>query len=98
MQEKLVYTYRYIDDVLSINNSRFAECLPLIYLPELEVKETTDIASSASFLDLYLEFTICRRSWYITAHIWKIFDFKIEVVPLIINFSTELTTVVKFEV
>ena len=43
------FTYRYIDDVLSINNSRFAEFLPLIYPPELEVKETTDTASSASF-------------------------------------------------
>jgi hypothetical protein len=42
------FTYRYIDDVLSINNSRFAEFLPLIYPPELEVKETTDTASSAS--------------------------------------------------
>ena len=50
------FTYRYIDDVLSINNSRFAEFLPLIYPPELEVKEITDTASSASFLDLYLEF------------------------------------------
>jgi hypothetical protein len=50
------FTYRYIDDVLSINNSRFAEFLPLIYPPELEVKETTDTASSSSFLDLYLEF------------------------------------------
>jgi hypothetical protein len=30
--------------------------LPLIYPPELEAKETTDTASSASFLDLYLEF------------------------------------------
>jgi hypothetical protein len=48
--------YRYIDDVLSINNPRFAEFLPLIYPPELEIKETTDTASSASFLDLYLEF------------------------------------------
>jgi hypothetical protein len=28
----------------------------LIYPPELEVKETTDTASFASFLDLYLEF------------------------------------------
>jgi hypothetical protein len=45
------FTYRYIDDVLSINNSRFAEFLPFIYPPELEVKETTDTASSASFLD-----------------------------------------------
>jgi hypothetical protein len=34
------FSYRYIDDVLSINNSRFAEFLPLIYPPELEVKET----------------------------------------------------------
>jgi hypothetical protein len=70
------FTYRYIDDVLSINYSRFAEFLPLIYPPELEAKETTDTASSASFLDVYL----------------------IEVVPFIIKFSTELTTVVKFEV
>ena len=45
------FTYRYIDDVLSINNSRFAEFLSLIYPPE-----TTDTASSASFLDIYLEF------------------------------------------
>jgi hypothetical protein len=50
------YDYRYIDDVLSINNSRFAEFLPLIYPPELEVKETTGTASSTSFLDFYLKF------------------------------------------
>jgi hypothetical protein len=37
------FTYRYIDDVLSINDSRFAEFLPLKYPPELEVKETTFI-------------------------------------------------------
>ena len=47
------FTYRYIDDVLSINNSRFAEFLPLIYPPK---PETIDTTSSASFLDLYLEF------------------------------------------
>ena len=34
--------------------------------------------------------TICRRSWYIAAHIWKIYDFKIEVVPFIINFRTAI--------
>ena len=50
------FTYRYLDDVLSINNSRFVEFLPLIYPPELEVKETTDATSLASFFDLYLEF------------------------------------------
>ena len=50
------FTYRYIDDVLSINNSRFAEFLPLIYPPELEVKETTDTASCTLFLDVSLTF------------------------------------------
>ena len=43
------FTYRYIDNVLTINNSRFAEFLPLIYPPELEVKETTDIACPHHF-------------------------------------------------
>jgi hypothetical protein len=50
------FTYRYIDDMLSINNSRFAKFLTLIYPPELEVKETTYTASYPSFLDIYLEF------------------------------------------
>jgi hypothetical protein len=40
--EAFNFTCRYIDDVLSINNSRFAEFLPLIYPPELEVKETIE--------------------------------------------------------
>jgi hypothetical protein len=48
--------HRLLSYVLSINNPRFAEFLPLIYHQELEIKETTDTASSASFLDLYLEF------------------------------------------
>jgi hypothetical protein len=42
--------------------------------------------------------TICRRSWYIAACIRNIYDFKIEVIPFIIIFNPELTTVVKFEV
>ena len=71
------FTYRYIDEVLSINNSRFAEFLPLIYPPELEAKETTDTASSATFLDLYLEFD---DSGQISTKIydkWDDFNYKI---------------------
>jgi hypothetical protein len=34
--------FRYIDDVLSLNNSRFGDYLHRIYLNELEVKDTTD--------------------------------------------------------
>jgi hypothetical protein len=39
---------------LLINNPRFAEFLPLIYPSELEIKETTDTASSASFLTIVI--------------------------------------------
>jgi hypothetical protein len=71
MTESFVNCFWYIDDVLSINNSRFAEFLPLIYPPELEVKETTDTASSASFLDLYLEFD---DSGQISTKIYEAFE------------------------
>ena len=49
------FTYRYIDDVLSLNNSKFSEYLDRIYPDELEIKDTTDSLNSAAYLDLYLE-------------------------------------------
>jgi hypothetical protein len=39
------FTNRYIDDVLSINNPRFAEFLPLIYPPDLEIISDKDDVS-----------------------------------------------------
>ena len=48
------FTFRYIDDVLSLNNDEFHNHLHAIYPPELEIKETTESASSASYLDLLL--------------------------------------------
>ena len=45
---------RYIDDVLSLKNTKFAEYLEFIYPHELEIKETTEIAASSSYLDCYL--------------------------------------------
>jgi hypothetical protein len=56
------FTYRYIDDVLSINNSRFAEFLQLIYPPELEIKETPDTPSSAYFWTYTSNFTTVVNS------------------------------------
>ena len=49
------FTFRYIDDVLSLNNSRFGDFVDRIYPIELEIKDTTDTDSSASYLDLHLE-------------------------------------------
>ena len=48
-------TYRYIDDTLSINNSEFENYLGQMYhSTELEIKDTTDSTTSASYLDLLL--------------------------------------------
>ena len=49
-------TFRYIDDVISLNNPKFSDHLSKIYPPELEIKETTESDSSASYLDIFLEF------------------------------------------
>ena len=49
------FTFRYIDDVLSLNNSKFGEFADRIYPIELEIKDTTDTDISASYLDLHLE-------------------------------------------
>jgi hypothetical protein len=48
-------SFRYIDDVLSLNNSRFGNYLHLIYPNKLEVKDTADTQKSASYLDIYIE-------------------------------------------
>ena len=48
------FTYRNIDDVLSINNPDFENYLGQMYPPELELKDTTESNTSASYLDLLL--------------------------------------------
>ena len=48
------FTYRYIDDLLSINNPDFDNYLGQMYPAELEIKDTTESNTSASYLDLLL--------------------------------------------
>jgi hypothetical protein len=77
------FTYRYIDDVSQM---------------KMTFQEIRIIATGPCIANQLRDVnTICRRSWYIAAHVWKIYDFEIEVVPLIINFSTELTVVLLYE-
>jgi hypothetical protein len=47
------FTFRYIDDVLSLNKSRFDDFVDGIYLIELEINETADTDRSASYIDLH---------------------------------------------
>jgi hypothetical protein len=47
-------TFRYINDVLSINNHNFHNYVHLVYPNELQIKDTTESDKSASYLDLLL--------------------------------------------
>ena len=51
------FTYRYIDDVLSLNNPLFIDYINDIYPAELEIKDTTEGHSHSSYLDLSLSFS-----------------------------------------
>ena len=44
-------TFRYIDDLLSINNSNFGKFIKEIYPPELQLKNTTVSQTETSYLD-----------------------------------------------
>ena len=49
LTQQFNFTYRNIDDVLSPNNSKFPEYLEFIYPRDLEIKETTETTTSASY-------------------------------------------------
>jgi hypothetical protein len=56
LARSFVFTFRYIDDVLSLNNSRFGDFVVSIYPIELEIKKPhIQIGRSASYLDPHLE-------------------------------------------
>ena len=48
------FTHRYMDEVLSVNNPDFENYLGQMYPPELEIKDSTESNTSASYLDLLL--------------------------------------------
>ena len=49
------FTFRYIDDVFSLNNSRFGGFVDRIYPIDLEIKDITDTDIYAAYLDIHLE-------------------------------------------
>ena len=49
------FTFHYIDDILSLNNLKFGNFVDRLYPIELEIKNRSDIAKSASYIDLHRE-------------------------------------------
>jgi hypothetical protein len=48
------HIFRYIDDVVSMNNNNFHNYVHLIYPDELEIKGTTESEKSASYFGILL--------------------------------------------
>ena len=74
-----------IDDVLSLNNSRFGDFVDRIYSIEVEIKDTTYTDRSASYLDLHLDID---SEWRLRTKLYdKINDFNFPIVnfPFICN-------------
>ena len=64
MAMKFNGTMRYIDDLLTLNNSSFASKISDIYPPELDLKKTTESPTTVSYLDIHI--TIDKGK-YVTA-------------------------------
>ena len=56
LAKSFCFTYRYIDDVLSIINPKLGNYIDDIYPAELEIKDTSDADHRASYLDLDLSY------------------------------------------
>ena len=52
LARKFNLSYRYIDELIFFNNTRFKEFISDIYPKELTISETTESTSTASYLDL----------------------------------------------
>ena len=57
---QLSFTYKYIDDVLSINNTDFDTSLGQMYPAEIRMKDMTESNTSAAYLGMLLSI---RREW-----------------------------------
>ena len=48
-----ILLFRGIDDIFSLNNSRFIDHFDFIYILELKLTDTTNTATSTSYLERY---------------------------------------------
>jgi hypothetical protein len=71
-------TFRYIDDVLSVNNNQFQLHVDSIYPGELEIKDTTEFTTSAWYLDVLLK--LDTNSKITTQHYDKRDDFNFSII------------------
>ena len=55
LNRSFIFTFRYIEDVRSLTNSRFGDFVDRLHPIELEINDTTDTDRSDSYLDIHLK-------------------------------------------
>ena len=80
-------TVRYIDDLLTLNNSNFEEEIPNFYPPELTLKRTSESDTNLSYLDIAI--SLCS-SKYVTEVYDKRDAFNFDIVNFPYMFSNIL--------
>ena len=61
MAKRFSDTVRYIDELLTLNNSNFEEEIPNIYPPELTLKRTSESDTNLSYLNISI--SICSGKY-----------------------------------
>ena len=71
-------TFRYIDDLLNVNNDNFGTSISEIYLSELELKDTTPSTTEVCYLDTKIVHGDGSAPFYISVYDKREdFDFRI---------------------
>jgi hypothetical protein len=84
-QSILAFTFRYIDDVLSLSNSMFGDFVDRIYPIELQMVGTTSSGISYQLRDIY---SICRCCWDVATYTWKVHNGEIELISFVVKFRS----------
>ena len=61
-------TFRYIDDLLSVNNENFGNYISDIYSSDLELKDTTLTSNEVCYLDTRIKSGDSNRSFHLSAY------------------------------
>ena len=83
LASRLNVTYRYIDDVLSINSPEFDNYLGKMYPAELEIKDTTESTTSVSYLDLLMSIWRDGQLYTSIYDKWNDFNFHTTNIPVL---------------
>ena len=89
------FTFRHIDDVLSLNNCKFGDFVDRFYPIELAIKDITDISRSTSYLELHLETKLYDKRDYFNFSIAN-FPFICSKIPTVPAYGVYISQLIRY--